>query len=70
MSRLSYRQCGRESHSTDINVVAASFAEPLDIGQAQKEDLTVGPVFRALLLNEKPSAMHIKSLGHHTKRLF
>ena len=70
LSRLPCRQCGRESHTTNINALAVSIAEPLDIGQAQKEDLTVGPVFQALLLNEKPPTMHIKSLCHCTRRLF
>ena len=70
LSRLPCHQCGRDGHLADMAIANISIAEPLDTGQAQKGDATIGPVYQAVAANKKPSETHIKSLGHRTRRLF
>ena len=71
LSRLPCQQCGRDSHSEEVQVGAlTSLVGGEDIGRLQKEDTTIGRFSQAKLQGEKPSLAHTKSLSKDAQRLF
>ncbi len=71
LSRLPCQQCGRDSHSEDVPVVAlTSFVGGESLGKLQEEDASMGLLMQAKLQGEKPSLARIKGLSKDARRLF
>jgi hypothetical protein len=71
LSRLPCQQCGRDSHSEDVPVVAlTSFVGGENLGKLQEEDASMGLLIQAKLHGEKPSLARIKGLSKDARRLF
>ena len=71
LSRLPCQQCGRDSHSDEVRVVAlTSLVGGEELGRLQNEDATIGLLVQAKLQGEKPPPTQIKSLSKDARRLF
>ena len=71
LSRLPCQQCGRDSHSEKVPVVAlTSLVGDVNLGKLQEEDASMGLLIQAKLQDEKPPLAHIKALSKDARRLF
>ena len=68
LSRLPYRQCGRETHETTPIATMTLMSTELSLRESQLPDPTIGPVRKES--NQKPSADETKSMARASRRLF
>ena len=69
LSRLPCRQCGRSSHQdqTDALIAMAYLVPPENMGELQRDDPHISPVWKAKLDGKKPSPREIQAAGGKTK---
>ena len=70
LSRLPYRQCGRETHETTPIAIMTLMSTELSLRESQLSDPTIGPVLQRKESNQKPSADETKSMARASRRLF